>query len=46
MDGLAKAYYKSGNIKRIDTYKNGQRTNCKKYDTEGKLEFDQDYPTE
>ncbi len=31
---------------RIDTYKKGAKINRKWYDMKGKLEFDQDYPTE
>ena len=42
-EGITKVYYKSGEIKYIDTYKNGTKINRKKYDKEGKLEFEQDY---
>jgi antitoxin component YwqK of YwqJK toxin-antitoxin module len=45
-DGISKGYYESGGIEDIVTYKNGQKTNQKHYDRKGKLEFEQDYPTE
>jgi len=32
-------------VKYLDTYRNGERINRKAYDTNGKLIFDQDYPT-
>ncbi|MHC4278472.1 MAG: toxin-antitoxin system YwqK family antitoxin [Planctomycetota bacterium] len=44
--GLTKEYYQSGDIKYIDTYKNGTKIHRKMYDERGKLEFEQDYPSE
>ncbi len=41
---VRKEYY--GDIKFIDTYKNGEKTNRKTYDEKGHLESEQDYPTE
>ena len=46
LDGITRIYYKSGGIKYIDTYRDGHKINRKAYDSKGKLEFDQDYPTE
>ena len=37
-EGINKGYYESGGIEFIDTYKNGQRINRKKYDKNGKEE--------
>ncbi len=37
-------YDKRGEILAIDSYREGYRTNRKKYDSEGKLSFSQDYP--
>ena len=46
LDGVTRTYYESGGIKYIDTYRDGCKINRKAYTTKGKLEFDQDYPTE
>ena len=46
LDGVIRTYHKSGGIKYIDTYRDGHKINRKAYDSKGKLEFDQDYPTE
>ncbi|HTL47536.1 MAG TPA: hypothetical protein VL688_05680 [Verrucomicrobiae bacterium] len=41
--GPAITYYEDGEIQYIDIYDNGNRVNRKKYDHEGKLEFEQNY---
>ncbi len=46
LHGLTKEYQPKGNVLYIDTYKNGTKIHRKMYDERGKLEFEQDYPTE
>lgn len=43
-NGITKGFYKKGDIKYIDTYKNGEKIRRRYYDKKGKLEFDQTYP--
>lgn len=43
--GICKIYYKSGEIAYIDTYLDGEKINRKAYDPEGKLKFDENYPS-
>lgn len=43
LNGPAVSYYPDGEIKFIDMYKNGRKVNRKKFDPEGKLEFEQNY---
>ncbi len=44
--GLVREYYQNGTIKYIDTYEYGTMISQKKYDEDGNLESEQDYPTE
>ncbi len=43
--GHVVTYYEDGGILYVDTYDQGQKTGRKKYNPEGKLEFDEDYRT-
>ncbi len=43
LNGPAVTYYDDGEIHFIDFYENGKRMSRKKYDREGKLEFEQHY---
>lgn len=43
LNGISKLYDSRGILRYKDTYKNGEKTNRKAYDEEGKLEFDQNY---
>lgn len=42
-EGAIVTYYENGEMRFIDLYKDGRRINRKKYNEEGKLEFEQDY---
>ena len=46
LHGITKGYYENGELNYVDTYKKGKKINRKVYDERGKLEFEQDYPTE
>lgn len=43
LHGIHKIYDQDGNLQYKDTYNNGERTNRKKFDSEGRLKFDTDY---
>lgn len=43
LHGICRFYYDSGDLMYTDTYNNGFKTNRKKYNQEGRLEFNQDY---
>ncbi len=46
LEGITKTYYESGQLQGEANFKNGVIISEKKYDEDGKLKFDQDYPTE
>jgi antitoxin component YwqK of YwqJK toxin-antitoxin module len=43
-EGLFKSYWQNEKLRKLDTYKNGQKINRRSYNKIGELEFDQDYP--
>ncbi len=45
-EGITKAYYESGQLQAEANFKNGVIISEKKYDSDGNLESEQDYPTE
>lgn len=45
-DGAVTTFYKNGEIRYIDFYKNGKKINRKKYDKEGRLAFSENYTYE
>ena len=45
-EGIIKTYYESGQLEGEANFKNGVIISEKKYNEDGKLKFDQDYPTE
>ncbi len=45
-EGIAKAYYESGKVEGEANFMNGVMISQKKYNSEGSLESEQDYPTE
>ena len=44
--GITKVYYESGQLQGEANFKNGVIISEKKYDSDGNLELEQDYPTE
>ena len=45
-EGITKVYYESGHLQGEANFKNGVIISEKKYDSDGNLEPEQDYPTE
>ncbi len=45
-EGIAKYYHENGQLQAGANFKNGVIISEKKYDSDGNLEFEQDYPTE
>ena len=46
LEGTTKTYYGNGQLEGEANFKNGVIISEKKYNEDGKLKFDQDYPTE